>query len=89
MTEFPIALRIKFNKIIPQDIDIKLLEEATEKADEMYFQNKMDLYINFVDEYTTERYFADNAAADEWITFIKDASARNNLSIIDINISNV
>jgi hypothetical protein len=89
MTEFSIAVQIRFNKMVPKEVHIPLLEEVTEKADEMYFSNKMDLYINFVDEYTTERYFADNAAADEWITFIKDATARNNLGIVSVDVFNI
>jgi translation elongation factor P/translation initiation factor 5A len=89
MFSFPIAVRIKFNKIVPSEVEPSLVEEVTVKADELYYLNKMDLYINFVDDYTTERYFADNAAADEWLAFIKDATARNNLEIVSITVSTI
>ena len=86
MNTFPIALRIKFTKRIPTEIPATMIAEATEKADELYFLDKMDLYINFVDEYTTERYFSNQQAVDEWLVFIKDSSARHDLGISDIKI---
>jgi len=89
LLSFPTTLRIKFNKLIPQEVDPALIEEVIVKSDELYYSNKMDLYVNYFDEYTTERYFSDTAAATEWIEFIKDAAARNNLGIVDINIINV
>jgi len=87
LTPFPIIVKVKFNKLIPTDVDFALLEEVAIKSDEFYFSNKMDLYMNYPDEYSTERYFSDNEAANEWITWLKDATARNNLGIEDINIS--
>ena len=89
MISYPVAVRIKFTKMIPAEVSNVLIQEATEKTDEMYFLNKMDLYINFIDEYTTHRYFVDNAAADEWVEFIQDATSRNNLGIDKIEIINV
>ena len=89
MTKFPLALKITFTKKIPADVSAQMIEEATEKADEMYFLGKMDLYINFVDDYTTERYFSDNDALEEWLSFIKDATSRNSLGISEIKISEV
>jgi hypothetical protein len=86
MTNFPVAVRITFTKLVPSEAPIELIEEVTQKSDELYFLNKMDLYINFVDAYTTERYFSNNEAADEWLIFIKDATSRNGLGISDIKI---
>jgi tRNA C32,U32 (ribose-2'-O)-methylase TrmJ len=86
MTKFPIAVRIRFTKLIPSEVSNEMIEESSEKSDEMYFLNKMELYVNHVDEYTTERYFSNQEAAEEWVTFIKDATSRNDLGIEDIKI---
>ena len=61
------------------------------KADEMKQDGKTDALFDFVDGYSSKRYWIDQNASDEWVAFINgNANAYNvviqNISVEDISI---
>ena len=89
LTTYPKAVRVIFKTVVPHTAPDILIQAVVEKADEFYYDQKGDLYVNYIDQYTIERYFADNNAAQEWADFIKFESDKNNFEITDIKIIDV
>lgn len=89
MAIFPKAVKIKFKKQVPYTAPDELIEAVIEKASEFYYASKSDTYVNYIDDYTIERYFVNQAAADEWAEFIKNEANKNNFEISDIEIFDV
>ena len=57
------------------------------KADEMKLAGKTDGQFEFVDMHTSNRYWLDQASADEWSSFITGNSAEYNVDITNISIA--
>ena len=56
------------------------------KSDEMKLAGKTDGNFEFVDMHTSKRYWLDQAAADEWASFLTGNSDEYSVVITDITI---
>ena len=80
---------IKFKEKIPFCIPHTMLQSLYEKCEEFFYQNKTDLELIFIDEYTSARHFIDQASAEEWGKLVQIEADKNNVGIVEINIVDI
>ena len=89
MLTFPKSVIIKFKDIVPYSAPMPMIDIILDKAEEFFVQEKTDLEVNFVDESSTQRYFVDQEAAEEWVNFIKEVTSKYDYDIVEYKIFDV
>jgi hypothetical protein len=88
MLELSTAIHISFKEKIPFCIPHEMIQFLNEKCEEFFYQNKTDLDLIFLDDYTTLRYFTDQDSAKEWAKIVQTEADKNNVEITEIKIFN-
>jgi hypothetical protein len=83
------ATRIRFEGKIPYCMPSDMLFLLYEKCEEFFYQNKTDLELIFIDDYTSERRFIDQASAEEWGNIVQIEADKNNVKIAEIKIVDI
>ena len=66
-----------------------MIQLLNEKCEEFFYQDKTDLDLIFIDEYTTQRLFVDQESAEEWAKIFQEEADKNNVEITEIKIFDI
>ena len=83
------AIHIRFKEKIPFCAPYEMIHLLNEKCEEFFYQDKTDLELTFIDEYTTQRLFVDQESAEEWAKIMQDEADKNNVEITEIKIFDI
>jgi hypothetical protein len=89
MPVFPKAIHIRFKEKVPFCAPYEMIQLLNEKCEEFFYQDKTDLDLIFIDEYTTQRCFIDQACAEEWAKIFQEEADKNNVEITEIKIFDI
>ena len=83
------AIHVRFKEKIPLCAPYEMIHSLNEKCEEFFYQDKTDLDLIFIDEYTTQRLFVDQESVDEWAKIMQTEADKNNVEIAEIKIFDI
>ena len=83
------AIHIRFKEKVPFSIPYEMIQLLNEKCEEFFYQDKTDLELTFIDEYTTQRLFVDQESVEEWAKIMQTEADKNNVEITEIKIFDI
>ena len=89
MLDLSTAIHIRFKEKLPFYIPNGMIQLLNEKCEEFFYQNKTDLELTFIDEYSTQRLFVDQESAEEWAKIVQTEADKNNVEITEIKIFDI